>query len=282
MRQIMTKCVAPLVVLLMASVASESAAEVPNPEQASIAWTLSGQFCEPETVLPLPDETFLVSNVCDFKTKGNGFLSLINAEGEVLDWRAVQSLDAPLGMARVDNRLYVVDSNTVREFEWPGFKPVAIHKLDTKVANDIAVAPDHTIYVSDSATHQVIKLDSDGTQSVLTNSARFKHANGMALDGNHLYVGGARLWCVNLSSGAVTTIGPKWLEDIDGIEFERDGTLQVTIVGGPLVRLPLGEAAQVLGGDGVSSTNHGYYAKKNLSLIPTGYDNTVVAVRVPR
>jgi hypothetical protein len=49
-------------------------------------------------------------------------------------------------------------------------------------------------------------------------------------------------------------------------------------VGGPLVRLV--DPVEVLGGDGISSANHGYAAKLGLALIPTGFDNTVIAIRV--
>jgi hypothetical protein len=86
------------------------------------------------------------------------------------------------------------------------------------------------------------------------------------------------LWHIDLRDNTVTRIGPGWLADIDGIEQEADGTLQVTPVAGPLVRLAAD--VEVLGGDGVSSANHGYAANLALALIPTGYDNTVIALKV--
>ena len=71
----------------------------PDPVEADIAWVAQGGFCEPETVLALPDDTLLVSNVCDFRQRGNGFLSLLDAQGQALDWRILEGLDAPSGMA---------------------------------------------------------------------------------------------------------------------------------------------------------------------------------------
>jgi hypothetical protein len=102
----------------------------------------------------------------------------------------------------------------------------------------------------------------------------------MAIRDNTLYVGGARLWSVDLSSDRVTTIGPSWLADIDGIEFESDGALQLTIVDGPLIRYRDKHDIRVIGGDNVSSTNHGYSSEFGLALIPTGYDNTVIALNI--
>ena len=93
-----------------------------------------------------------------------------------------------------------------------------------------------------------------------------------------MYVGGESLWHIDLVDLATTKIGPDWLADIDGIEQEADGTLQVTPVGGPLIRLA--ENVEVLGGDGVGSANHGYAERLGLALIPTGFDNEVIAIRL--
>lgn len=152
--------------------------------------------------------------------------------------------------------------------------------LETSVANDVAVAVDGTIFVTDTARHQVIELRPDGAHVVFTGAAQFKGANGIALHDGYLYIGGERLWRVDLRSLAVESIGPDWLADIDGIEFETDGTMQVTPVGGPLVRFRAGEGAEIIAGEGISSANHGYAANLKLALIPTGYDNIVIAIRI--
>ncbi len=264
--------------LLVLVFGAQLAASMPDPDAAVIAWAVAGEFCEPETVLPLPDDTLLVSNVCDFRKAGNGFLTLLDGTGEVIDWRVVEGLDAPLGMALVDGLLYVVDNNQVRILEWPGYKAREIISLETQVANDIAVATDHTLYVTDTARGEVTVITPGREQSLLVGAGAFSGANGLHIDDRVLYVGGERLWRVDLEDSTVSTIGPAWLADIDGIEMEADGTLQVTPVGGPLVRL--GTEIQVLGGDGVSSANHGYAERLKLALIPTGFDNTVLAIQL--
>ena len=258
---------------------SGCAATRPDPTPADIAWVASGEFCEPETVLPLPDNTLLVSNVCGFNEPGSGFLTLLDKDGQALDWRIVDGLDAPLGMALINDQLYVVDNNQLRVLRWPGYEAIETIDLDTSVANDVAVTPDGVAYVTDTARHQVIQRFPDGRQTVLTGQAQFTGANGIAIDGEHLLVGGTRLWRVDLRTDRVETIGPKWLADIDGIELEAGGTLQITPVAGPLVRYR-DDHIEILAGDGISSANHGYAAALQLALIPTGFDNTVIAIRL--
>lgn len=264
---------------LLASLVISLAA--PEPLTADIAWVAEGGFCEPETVLPLPDNTLLVSNVCGFSQRGSGYLSLLNANGEVLDWQIVTNLDSPLGMAMHDHRLYLIDYNRLKIFSWPEFELIQAINLETTVANDLAISPEGVIFVSDTVEQQVIKLLPSGEQSVLTSSAQFKNANGMGIHNGFLYVGGERLWRVNLQSGHVEAISPDWMSDIDGIEFESDGTIQVTPVGGALIRYHDKNNTEIIGGPGISSANHGYSEFLQLILIPTGFDNTVIAIRVP-
>ena len=257
------------------------ASTAPEAIEADIAWIAEGGFCEPETVLPLPDDTLLVSNVCGINESGKGYLTLLDAKGQAIDWRHVVGLDSPLGMALSGDQLYVVDNNQVKVFRWPEFEPLETIELETSVANDIAVAPDGTIYVTDTAKHHVVRRLPDGTRSILGGESQFRLANGIELHGNWLYVGGKRLWRINLESMSVETIGPEWFADIDGIEFESDDTLQITPVAGPLIRYRSNDEFEILAGPGISSANHGFAPALGLALIPTGYDNTVIAIRIP-
>lgn len=251
---------------------------MPQPQPADIAWVAEGEFCEPETVLPLPDNSLLVSNVCGFAEAGSGFLSLLDSDGKVIDWRIVENLDAPLGMTLHKDLIYVVDFNQVKTFHWPELDHVSTISLHTAVANDVAVGADGSIYITDTSRGEVVVVGPDREQNVFIEEARFPGANGIHIRGDALYVGGAQLWHVDLKSGAVKTIGPDWLADIDGIEQESDGTLQVTPVGGPLIRLA--DPLEILGGGDVSSANHGYSERLGLALIPTGFDNAVIAIRL--
>jgi len=267
-------------VLLSILASTVIGAGAPAPAEADIAWVVTGEFCEPETVLPLPDNTLLVSNVCGIRERGTGFLTLLDAQGKVLNWRIVDGLDAPLGMVLLGERLHVVDNNHLKIFAWPGYGLLQTIDLETSVANDVAVTPEGVVYVTDTARHQVIQLLPDGSQSVFTGEAQFPGANGIAFHEGDLYVGGGRLWRVDLESLSVETIGPSWLADIDGIEFEEDGTIQVTPVAGPLIRYRSDQDVEILAGEGISSANHGYAANLNLALIPTGFDNMVIAIRI--
>jgi len=272
--------VAIALVSALVSALSSAPATLEITREADVAWVVSGGFCEPETVLALPDATLLVSNVCDFRVAGTGFLTRLDGDGSVIAWRAVDGLNAPLGMAMRDDELLVIDSNRIRHFSWPDLEPGTVRALDTQIANDIAVDDEGTIYVTDTARGEVFVLAPGAEPERLLGAGRFPGANGIAATGDVVYVGGERLWSVDLATGTVVALGPPSLADIDGIELEGTDTLQVTPVGGPLVRLRDGAILEVIGGEGVSSANHGYAPALGLALIPTGFDNTVIALRL--
>ena len=64
------------------------------------------------------------------------------------------------------------------------------------MANDIAVADDGTVYVTDTAGGYVSRWDPHGEQARLTGRDQFPGANGIALSGSTLFVGGQALWQV--------------------------------------------------------------------------------------
>jgi DNA-binding beta-propeller fold protein YncE len=267
----------------LALTACSHSSSPPSPVQADVAWIARGEFCEPETVLPLPDDTLLVSNVCGFASAGDGYLSLLDAQGRAINWKVIDGLDSPLGMTLRGNKIYVVDANRVKSFSWPGLEAIDAVVLDTEVANDIAASPRGDLYVTDTAAGRVIVVGADGEQKELASDTDFQGANGIEVNPDgELYVGGERLWRVDIATGKARVIGPQWLTDVDGIEFESNGAIQITPVGGPLVRLRQNGPAEIFGGEGISSANHGYAENLGLALIPTGYDNTVIAIRLPQ
>jgi len=56
--------------------------------------------------------------------------------------------------------------------------------------------------------------------------------------------------------------------------------MQVTPVGGSLVRLRDGALTEVTGGESITSAEHGYLPAAGLALFPSGFGNTVIALRL--
>lgn len=271
----------------VASICSAFSANVftspyPDVDWVKPTWTHSDALCEPETALVLADGKILLSNVCGFATPATGYLSRLDHEGRLLEARFIDHLDSPLGMALHEQLLLVVDSNTVRCFELDTKTPCGQVALPSKVANDIAVASDGRVFVTDTAGGKVYHYTRGVDEVPIALAQEFAGANGIAVDGETLWVGGERLWQYSLETGVRETVGPDWLGDIDGIELEAGGAVQVTPVDGPVVRLNDGQVESVRGVQGAGSANHGYSPHTGQAIIPTGFDNRVVAFEMPQ
>src|SRR5690606_13920351 len=114
----------------------------------------------PESVLhDVTSDTYLVSNIngAPLDKDDNGFISKLSPEGQVitLQWidgaAADVELNAPKGLGISNGTLYVADIDVIRTFDLATCKPGAQIKVaGASFLNDVAVAPDGTVYVSDT------------------------------------------------------------------------------------------------------------------------------------
>lgn len=146
-------------------------------------------FGAPESVFV--DSNFIyVSNIGakpePLAKDGDGFISKLDKNGKFIDKAFIKNLNAPKGMARLDNRLFVVDIDTLYAFDVNSKKQSLKLPISGAVfLNDIAVLDSKTLLISDTGTGIIHKLN-------LTNNAieefykldlsEFGGGNGLAID----------------------------------------------------------------------------------------------------
>lgn len=112
---------------------------------------------QPESVAYDPiDDVYLVSNINATGTDTKSFISRVSPEGKILALKWIDGansatpLQSAAGIAIQGDTLYVVDRGVVRLFERSTGKAQAeIQIPNAPGINDIAIAPNGTIYVSD-------------------------------------------------------------------------------------------------------------------------------------
>ncbi|MFQ5530556.1 MAG: SMP-30/gluconolactonase/LRE family protein [Gemmatimonadota bacterium] len=143
--------------------AEEAASDVAEPvtdlEPSTEGVIVSG-FSGPESVVhDTRADVYLVSNVNGdvFAEDGNGFISRVEPDGTVSDLKWIDGaadgviLNGPKGLALSGDTLFVADLDVVRLFDRETGAPLGGWGLENaSMLNDIAVAPDGTVYVSDS------------------------------------------------------------------------------------------------------------------------------------
>jgi len=269
------------------------------------AVTFKGAFNHPESVLyDAAGDRYLVSNIngAPDAVDGNGYISELSPDGAIKTPKLIAGgekdvkLDGPKGLAIVGKELWVSDISVVRKFDLKTLAPKGEIKLpDTTFANDIAVAPDGKVYVSDSSVKatekgfesnggdQVLVIDKAGKVKALAKSKDLSAPNGIAFGPKGILVN-------TLMSNEVYHLNDKG-EKTDVIKMPNGGLDGLLVVGDNLICSSWGASAVYKGKLGGTSyepiiqnvkgpADIGWDSKRSRVLIPRFMDDQVEAYDV--
>lgn len=156
-----------LSIVAASALAACGAEQAPAPAEAEAAprlervWSLDG-LAAPESAALSADGAFLyVTNVNGEGEvrDGNGFISRVGTDGRMIAREWATGFDAPKGVARAGDALYVADIDRVVIVDAAtGAVRARIAAPGARFLNDIAIAPDGAILVSDSDTARIYAL----------------------------------------------------------------------------------------------------------------------------
>ncbi len=250
-------------------------------------------FRTPESVLyDSVADVYLVSSIDGNPTEkdGNGFISRLSPEGEVLELRWIAGgedgvvLHAPKGMAIRGDTLFVADIDCIRLFHRITGEPAGeVCIPGSTFLNDLAVGPDGTLYVSDSGgrepTDAVYRLGEELEPEVVISDPELGGPNGLWADADGLFV-------VTFGSGEVFRITPggERIQLLEPSDMQLDGIVAVGD-GGFLFSSWGDSAVYEVGLDGVvrplvegvaAPADIGYDARRGRVLIPLFRDDAVL------
>ena len=204
-----------LSVLLLGAVVSCKNEQKKEPEVASekvettkaltadfVSETLELTHCESAVFNPKNDRIYasLIGNSED----GDGSVALLSMAGEVLNAEFVTGLNDPKGIAITNGRLYVTDVTVLVEADLDTGEILKRHTTDgTQFLNDVAVAPNGALYVSDTFGSVIYELFADGYFSQWLADAQLDNPNGVLVQGTTMYVAS---WGGSEEGGAVSKI----------------------------------------------------------------------------
>lgn len=185
----------------------------------------------PESVLVHGKKAF-VSNVGEelkpTDKDGDGYISLLNQKGEMVDKTFITALNAPKGLALIQNTLYVADVNEVKGFDLMTKKQVFSLAFEgVNFLNDITVKNANILIVSATDSGKIYELNVK-TKTYKT-IADLPTANGVYYTEGKLYAlmlgktaenmfgGGGKLVEINPKSGTVIPLA-KAEGILDGVQ----------------------------------------------------------------
>src|SRR5919199_6172616 len=269
------------VVCLVASAAlvSMTVTKAPKPMKLVKAWETDTTLRVPESVLFDGKNTLYVANI-DGKPDGldgSGFISKVSLNGKIENLRWTSGLNAPKGMGLYKNRLYVTDVYRLVAINTEtGQAEKTWDAMDQKNAflNDVTVADDGTVYVSDSRFDKIYRLKDDKWEIWMEGDQLDKPNGVLAVGKNRLMIGCTKkgeLRAVDTDTKTMTTIADG-MAATDGIVPAGKGNFFVSDRNGQLFHVNANGPKEKLmdtRDQKINSADIDYVGKKKLLIVPT-------------
>ena len=262
------------------TVATEAVATAPT---LTKAWETDTVMTTAESTLYDPQaNTIYVSNIEGHHSEkdGKGSIAKMNPDGTIAEQQWVTGLNAPKGMALLNDRLYVTDIDELVVINTQTRKVVNRYPVPgAKFLND-AATDGQKVYFSDSQTGKVHVLEND---KVNTLAEGFEGINGLAFnDQGQLFV---------LDSKGLRRYGmqDKSIEPVnetvtggDGLVIIDDSTYIASRWQGEIYLIKNGKEHLLLDtkAEESNTADIDYIRDQNLVLVPTFGKNRVVAYKL--
>jgi len=227
------------------------------------------------------DNIIYVSNIGKSDSKdGIGSISKLSLKGKLIkkDW--VSGLNAPKGIYSTKSKLFVTDIDRVLEIDLKSGKVLKEFKNSkSKSLNDVTITSDGRVYISDSGGNCIFFVGKDSLE-VFMEDALIKGMNGIFTEGNLLYIGAqGKFLSINIQTKEIKTLAEN-VGYLDGIEKVSDGLFVTSNWRGMVQLIKVGQTTEKLLDTTpvkVYAADLGFVLSKKMLLVPTFFDNKVVA-----
>lgn len=260
--------------------ASKDAAQETHSARLSFAFDTDTVLTTNESVLPT-EEAIYVSCINGMPTDqdGNGFIATMNTDGQVLEQKWAQGLDAPKGMGIHAGKLYVTDVDELVAIDLDD--PTQQERFPVEGAvflNDVAVA-DERIYFSDMKTG---KLHAFQEGQVRTVKDSLKGINGLAFseEEGQLHLLTATGLHKMSATGELTTINEQ-VTNGDGLVILGQDQYLASRWKGEIWHVHGAEATKLYDSkdENIQTADIGYHAAGKTLFVPRFFANKVTAMR---
>jgi hypothetical protein len=291
--------------IVAASVAAFAQAPPAPPARTAppALWSVTTDLASPESAFyDAASNSVFVSSINGGVTDkdGNGYISRFTPAGKLVAAKWATGLNGPKGLRSVGGTLWAADIDEVVGIEIASGRITSRVKIDgATFLNDLATAPDGTVYVSDSMKARIYMVK-DGRSSIFVEGEDLiETPNGVLVDGNRVIVGsmglgvfgppggrgrgagapaGGKLFAFDRTTRARTVITPEPIGGIDGIEFDgRGGYLVTDVFGSRLLQVSAAGTARTLLQFPGAGADFGYIAAQRLAIVPFLNGNSLSA-----
>ncbi|MFB6318099.1 hypothetical protein [Saccharicrinis sp. FJH54] len=280
-------------ILLLSLIAVASCKSKPKNPESSVQyslekiWETDSLLTTSESALYNPSEDVIYVSCIngDPRTKdGDGFIAKVSTDGKIIDRYWITGLDAPKGLGLFNNTLYTADIENIVSIDIAADSvKQRLPVFNAGMLNDITVAKNGRIYVSDTDSDMVYTMLNDNVNIFLNKD--ISGPNGLLDQGDHLLVlsmSKGELYSVDFDSMTETKL-LDGLPGADGIIKVADQTYMASNWNGELTLItPDIKKHSLLNtmDQKINSADIGFITDKNIVLVPTFGHNTLAAYRL--
>lgn len=253
-----------------------------------LIWESDTLLRTPESVLiDRKRDVLYVSNVNlnPWEKDGNGFISKMDRQGNIIELKWTEGLHAPKGMGISGNSLFTADIDALVEIEIETGEIVNRFELPGQPQlNDITVSDDGTVYVSGSGSNIIYRLEGGGLKGIYTGDEGDR-LNGLYWeDGRMLFItsGSSLFRELKFATGEVNTIAENMGRG-DAIAPVGDGGYITTSWSGKVFYISEnGDVTTLLDteADGENAADADFCIDGQILYLPTFFKNQVKAYRL--
>jgi sugar lactone lactonase YvrE len=255
-------------------------------EKVKQLWATDQVFLVPESVYyDANNQVLYVANINGKSNEkdSNGFISTMEPDGRITRLEWVTGLHAPKGMTMLGDRLFVADVDRVAEIDLDKRKIVKFYEADSaEFLNDCIVGDEGRIYMTDMMTGTIYRI-ADGEIKAWLPAGTFDSPNGINYRDGFLYVG-AKGKIVRIDpSNKIQKVVAEFDGGVDGLEIDKSGNFIFSDWSGLVRRVTAGGEPEVLFNttdEKVNAADIHLMVDENILLVPTFFDNRVVAYKI--
>ena len=286
-----------LITLLLAAWSTDGLARI----DAQKMWTIEQHLDRPESSHYDPATNLIyVSNLAGEGTAkdGKGWITLVSREGKVIKPQWISGLHAPKGIRVAQGVLWVSDIDRILAYRIADGKKVSdIFVPGSKFLNDVAIAKNGDVYVSDMLTSKIHRVkNGENKATVFVEGLSWESPNGLLVQEPYLRVAAwgreiqadfsvkkpGSLYNINLATGKRSDIFAH-VGNLDGLEAlgQLEGFVVSDWVSGKVYTTSKQPPVVLLEGL-KGSADVGYIQKHQILLVPEMGANKLTAYKLSK
>lgn len=246
-------------------------------------WETDSVINLPESVLPDIKNKVLYTSVMGNNPNdkdGIGGVAKIGLDGKVIDLDWVTGLNAPKGLARLGNVMYAADLTDVVVIDIAKAKVILKIPIEGAVfLNDITVSDKGIVYVSDSRTKRIHKIEKNKPSVYMEDIAS---VNGLKAIGDDLYIAGGKIVMKADANKNITKIAEIPCGG-DGLEPIGNGDFLLTCWSGYVYYVYADGKYDLMldtTQEKINTADLGYDPVKKILYIPTFFKKSIIAYQL--